>query len=358
MQKYFSPVFGIPGIMTGILTYYSTIGGDLLLLIMLGLIFTVPMLFKRIPYLRGIALMYAWSLLGYGAAWHEARTHTIFYAEPGPHRIKGIVSDYLYCAHMRYPHRLTLTLESPYAGPALYLYTNFRTHMQPCALGDYITTPPIRLKKPPTSFGLYLIKEDIVGALFAPHDTLTITHAPQKTFFITLHEMRLALFARIQALLSPEHFALYSALFLGNKQYDKDKIDPINTQFRIWGIAHIFARSGIHIAIIISTLLFALSYIPIPYAAKMCFALFISLLYAGCSWSAISFARALCMFLCASYCIIMRRSTTAFHLLGITAMGVLLWHPLNLFFLDFQLSFALTGALIWISYQQMAQRTV
>jgi len=351
MQKYFSPVLAIIGIITGILTYHSTIAGTLPVLIGIGLLIVVPTIITSAQHMHFTLVAYLFSLIGYGAAWYETSPHELFcthYATP--QIITGTVVDYMHCAHMNYPHRITIALEGAFADQVMYVYTN-KISSPDDILNNFLITRPLTLKKPTSSFGYYLIKEGIIGTAFVPHIKLTYHKTPTITWNAWLHATRAAIFTRIQQALSPEHFALYSTLFLGNKSYDKAETDPIHTHFRTWGISHIFARSGIHIAIIINLLLYALTFLPVPYTFKISFAACICTIYACCSWSTISFARALCMFLLASYCIVLRRQVSGLYLLALTTLWVLLWHPLNLFFLDFQLSFALTGALIWVSGQ-------
>ena len=68
----------------------------------------------------------------------------------------------------------------------------------------------------------------------------------------------------------------------------------------------------------------------------------LSILYFILSWPSISFIRAFLIFLFTKYCNLHRHPTHFMHILLLTCCIVLLINPLQLFFLDFQLSFFLT----------------
>jgi ComEC/Rec2-related protein len=360
IQKYCKPLFAVPGIGAGILLYYSPSTGAIATIMIIGAIAGYAYRSKE-ARLDALAIILIWTCIGWSAAYLETRPFYNLY--PADQQTKltllGTVTDYSYCAHIRYPHRLTIALEqitrdstkTPFDG-SVHIYTNHRSSEQPFALGTRLNIATIKLRKPQEKFARYLIKEGLLGSLFAEHNTITIIDTPYSfNCSLWLHEKRTVLLDCITDKLTPHQAALFGALFVGNKTSYKKEVETIQTQFRYWGVSHIFARSGMHISLIIGIILYLLFLIPMPYNAKIVCATLIGLLYALLSWPTISFTRALIMFLWTNYCILARRYSSTLHLLGITTMLVLLWHPLNLFFLDFQLSFALTGALIWICTQ-------
>jgi ComEC/Rec2-related protein len=352
IQYYFSPLYAIVGIIAGILLYHAGIVGLICLICSSMIVCILPQTVDGAQPWWRIAFLALWCCIGWCAAWYEMRPFEQLYAQPCTGiTITGTVIDYMHCNHIRYPHRITLMLDTTASIPAgaVYIYTNHKTETAPYVLDDRLLITSVTLKKPPASFSRYLIKEDILGTSFVAHDAITkLPCSSQHSWHAWIYALRTRIFASIKEQLENNHFALFSALFLGNKTYDKDETDPVQTQFRLWGIAHIFARSGMHISMIIGILLYLLTLIPLPYTIKIISTSGIGIVYALCSWSTISFARAFMMFLLSNYCLLIRRQSSTLHLLGITTITALLWHPLNLFFLDFQLSFTLTGALVWI----------
>jgi ComEC/Rec2-related protein len=360
IQKYCKPLFAVPGIGAGILLYYSPSTGAIATIMIIGALAGYAHRTKQAP-LHVTIITLIWTVMGWCAAYLETRPfYQLYPAEQKTNvTLVGTVTDYSYCAHIRYPHRFTFALEQitrdgvtiPFEG-SVHIYTNHRGSAQPFTLGTTLEIAAIKLRKPNEKFARYLIKEGLLGSVFAEHGAITIVDKPRSfDCSLWLHEKRTALLDRITDTLTPHQAALFGALFVGNKTNYKKEVETIQTQFRYWGVSHIFARSGMHISLIIGIILYLLFLIPMPYNMKIMLATLIGLLYALLSWPTISFTRALIMFLWTNYCILARRYSSTLHLLGITTMLVLLWHPLNLFFLDFQLSFALTGALIWICTQ-------
>ncbi len=366
ISKYFKPLHAIPGLIIGILAYYTpTLGYIATICFIIGFGIALCM-GKKIAPLRHLILMcMVWSFMGWVAAWYEMRPFRILYKDqPYTVQLTGIIMDYSYCSHIRYPHRFTVAIDTVicdgtarYPEGSLHLYTNHRGTNQPYPIGSFLTVDRLKLKPPTEPFAHYLIKEGLLGSAFVSHTALQAVRTKSEGTLLTwLTNTRTQIVNSVTQKLSSEEAALFNALFLGNKVLNKKAIDTVQTQFKFWGVAHIFARSGMHISMIIGIILFLLFLLPLPYTLKVICATLIGLLYALLSWSTISFTRALIMFLWSNYCIIARRYSSTLHLLGITTMLVLLWHPLNLFFLDFQLSFALTGALIWIcSYLVLAR---
>jgi len=359
IQKYCKPLFAVPGIGAGILLYYSLGTGAIATILSAGAV-TGYNFFSKRSFTQKLCIMLIWTCIGWCAAYLETRPfYELYSAEQTKVTLLGTVTDYSYCSHIRYPHRFTLALEqitrdgttNSFEG-SIHIYTNHRSATQPFELGTMLRIDQIKLRKPQEKFARYLIKEGLLGSFFAEHGTITKIDVPHTfNFSLWLHEKRTKLLDQITDQLTPHQAALFGALFVGNKTSYKKEVETIQTQFRYWGVSHIFARSGMHISLIIGIILYLLFLIPMPYNAKIVCATLIGLLYALLSWPTISFTRALIMFLWTNYCILARRYSSTLHLLGITTMLVLLWHPLNLFFLDFQLSFALTGALIWICTQ-------
>ncbi len=361
IQKFFKPLHAVPGIIAGILLYHTPIAGTIATFLALIANIAHAYASKR-DWIHINIIVITWLIAGYTAAWYEMRPFHALYRNQSPATLTGTITDYNYCSHIRYPHRMTLALATvghennpERIDGCIHLYTNHRGSEKPYPLGTVIRVENLKLRKPKENFARYLIKEGLLGSFFTEHCAITDTGTHSIDWPTQLHDHRNHLLTQITDQLAPEQAALFGALFVGNKTDYKKDVDRIQTQFRFWGVSHIFARSGMHISLIIGIILYLLFLIPIPYSGKIICATGIGILYALLSWPTISFTRALIMFLWGNYCILARRQSSTLHLLGLTTMLVLLWHPLNLFFLDFQLSFALTGALVWICGQIVAK---
>ena len=357
--KYFLPLLAIPALIAGILLHHNLHLG--LFAISSISITTILISYTgHLSYDKSCVILIMCTMLGWYASWHEWQQFNNFYANVDNKiiNITGTVTDYEECKHVRNKHRITLkmlyytpdtetnTLQTALDG-SLFMYVNHPSNQQLYAIGTNICVHHVFIKKPDSEFAYYLIREDVLGSIFINNDKI-YAFASTPTWYKSVHTARQSIFKQIQQKLSPDHFALFSSLFLGNKIYNKNATDPIQDKFRIWGIAHIFARSGMHISIIIGILFCLLWLVPLPYSLKIFIISSITLIYNILSWSSVSFMRALIMCLFSNYSLIKRRSAHSLHLLSLTTVFVLLSHPINLFFLDFQLSFALTGALIWI----------
>ena len=145
---------------------------------------------------------------------------------------------------------------------------------------------------------------------------------------------------------------LFSTIFLGAHTRDKNTFDDIREDFITWGIAHYLARSGLHLIVIIVMLMFFLKKIPLNFSVKQIIILFFVICYSLFSWTSISYLRAFLMLILHMICRACSVEYQPFHIMMITTLCVVLDNPFQLFFLDFQLSFLLTGALAWHSFLQ------
>ena len=150
---------------------------------------------------------------------------------------------------------------------------------------------------------------------------------------------------------------LFSAIFLGKKNktqtYDKSK-----DQFKIWGISHYLARSGLHLVIFIMIWHLILCLFPIPFRWKQSILIALALIYALLSWSSVSFIRALTVFMLYKIATIFEIQMHIVHSITLACLFTLLYNPAHLFFLDFQLSFALTFALAWLANSYNALKPI
>lgn len=230
-------------------------------------------------------------------------------------------------------------------------------HAQVC-VADEIEVFDFRLKKNSTeSYDNYLIKENIAATVFLTSFNYTLIHRPYFSFSRSLFYFKQNLLFRCKKKLSRTTFAFFASVFLGNKNFDKKHMENPKDSCRAWGISHYLARSGLHMVIFICIWLFLLNLIPLPFELKQMLLLAIGGTYHTLSWPSISFLRAFMSFLLYKLCNLFQVPIQLLHLLTLVTILVLLQNPMQLFFLDFQLSFGLTFALAWFN-QISTQKTV
>ena len=144
-------------------------------------------------------------------------------------------------------------------------------------------------------------------------------------------------------------FLFFSSLFLGNRSYVKNMMETIDEQFKQWGIYHLLARSGMHLALFIFMWQMIFRFIPLPFILKQGLMLLLCFLYGIFSWTSAPFLRSLALFALNKMCLLTKNPYHLLHYLTLTCLCFLLSCPLYLFFLDFQLSFGLTFALAWLN---------
>ena len=225
----------------------------------------------------------------------------------------------------------------------LYLYSN-----SDIQYGQSLLIKNIKIKnfhKKP-NFKNYLIKENISATIFAKNINYTILKTDNNSLSGKIYRFRKKIFENLKSKINTNNFSYFSSIFLGYKK------EPINSQeknlFNIWGISHYLARSGLHIVLFILIWQILLSLIPINLNFKNLFLLFLVLVYVFMSWTSISLLRAFYAFLLIQLGNILSQPTKYLHLLSLTCIITLLLNPIQLFFVDFQLTYGLTFTLILI----------
>lgn len=146
--------------------------------------------------------------------------------------------------------------------------------------------------------------------------------------------------------LGEQEFSVAYAMLLGNTDYiDYDTI----TSYRSSGIAHIFAVSGLHIGFLATALNFILKKFKINRLVKAILVSIILFGYAGiCGFSASSIrASVMCSVMLFSAVKGMRYDGLSS--VGVSAFLILLFQPIQLFCVGFQLSFAVVLGIIVLS---------
>jgi hypothetical protein len=220
-------------------------------------------------------------------------------------------------------------------------------------VGDTVTFFNVFVKKPTAeSFYLYQIKEKIAATIFDQNIKYTITNHPSWSFNRFLFELKQKVLNAIKQKTSSIVFIFFTSLFLGNRHHSKQSMEDVNENFKRWGIFHLLARSGMHLAFFVIAWQTSLQFIPMPFFVKQIFIMLLCLIYYLLSWSSTPFLRSLSLFFINKTCTLTNTIYHSLHYLTLICLCFLLYCPLYIFFLDFQLTFAITFAIVWFSQLQ------
>ena len=198
-------------------------------------------------------------------------------------------------------------------------------------------------------FADYLLKEDALSSLFIDQqNSYTLQSRPTWSFNRWLWTKKMNLYHACKQKLSYTTFTYFSLIFLGNKYFAK--YDSLRALFNQWGLAHFLARSGLHIVLFIFMWTFLLNLMPLPLQWKRIILICCCFCYCMLSWISISFIRAFFVFILTQLGALLARPTHFLHLLTLTCLLILLFNPIQLFFLDFQLTFGLTFTLALLAH--------
>lgn len=225
------------------------------------------------------------------------------------------------------------------------------------AVGDAIQLSNVVFKKiEKKEFNLYLAKEKICATVFVDKPQINILDHPRWNLNRSIAQLRNKIFTALQQSINKETFALFSSIFLGNRAAVKQHMDHEKEPFKYWGTSHYLARSGLHLVIFGIIWHFILGFLPLLFFWKQLFLITLISCYSILSWASVSFNRALIMFFIAKFCLLARKRLHYVHLITLATFLVLIFNPLQLFYLDFQLSFGLTFALAWFSHIQQHKK--
>ena len=274
----------------------------------------------------------------------------------------GIVTDVQLLHHPLYQEHLTIALEGGklakfFGGQRLNSQVSIYSKAHTTAvIGDKILLKSVSIKPPiknMTENDLSLAKAGSSATVFlASRYQCKILERGADGIRATLWRLRQTIYNSVIRHLSAQTAAYTGLLFFGNKQHDTTT--DLQNIFARWGLSHYLARSGLHIVLLVAMWFALLRFIPINIRFKtLIFSAFV-LLYALCSWESTSFLRALFVFLFTQSGLWLGRETKTLHLLTIVCMGMILYNPFLIFYLDFQLTFGLTFGLLTFSKHLMA----
>lgn len=260
----------------------------------------------------------------------------------------GTVTEKEKIQHPYLRQRITLSLITN-PKMLLYVFTPQRIAVIP---GDRLQLNHIVLQKNTHSeYNQYLTKEGIVFSVFLKNDSpYKVLALGQHSWAQRLSTQRARIIGSIRKKLSKETFALFAAIFLGYKHATKEDLVEYKNLFKNWGLLHYLARAGLHVVIIIWLLHVFARMIPCAFTIKQILMTLFIVIYWLLSWPSTPFMRALITFFLYSWCVIVRWRSTFLHILTLSCFFTLLLNPLQLFFLDFQLSYGVTYALAFMTF--------
>lgn len=228
----------------------------------------------------------------------------------------------------------------------LRVYTCFGKNI---CISDRIFVDQLICKCPKKDdFAQYLLKESILISAVITERPITIVERPAWSCLRAIDHYRSALLNRFNQEMDEQTYKAFASIFLGNMQAKKDET-VIKSELRTWGLFHYIARAGLHLVIFISIWVFLLGLLPIPFTVRQVLLILLCTLYFILTWSSIPFNRAFFTFILVRMCVLLRIRTYYIPALSLVAIGTLLIYPLQLFSLDFQLSFGITYALAWFN---------
>ena len=257
--------------------------------------------------------------------------------------------------HKRFQQSMIVkTTSKPIEGKQIQIYTTNNNNVEP---DDQVVLHGITLKKPRNKeFSLHLIREGCFATIFTTKNNFQVIKNSNSSLRRTIHKLRSAIQNKLKSKLNPQAFAFFSRIFMGNKQERTADWDDLKQGCQVWGISHYLARSGLHLIAFILLWELLLQLIPLGFIPRHILMLLLSVVYFLLSYSGISFTRSFVVSVLYRACAILNLQGDLFHLLTIAGLSILLLNPVQILFLDFQMSFALTFSLVWLNRIQQKRK--
>jgi predicted membrane metal-binding protein len=160
-----------------------------------------------------------------------------------------------------------------------------------------------------------------------------------------MYKKKIDIIEQSKKILDPKTNYFFSAIILGNVDYENGEYDTLCKQ---WGIMHYLARSGLHVTLIIQCIMILFTFLRISYYAS----LFLGCMFLGffycISFPSLPFQRACVMYIL-NYCgIVLKRNVSIVNIFALCTCLFLVYNPFFIVSLSFQLSFLITGLLLII----------
>jgi competence protein ComEC len=218
----------------------------------------------------------------------------------------------------------------------------------------YMTSTPFKeLTQPlnPNQFNYksYLEKQYVYHQIFATNSSFLKLSSNRHTIFGYADQLRETINEKLkQHSFKPDELAIINALLLGQRQ---DISEDIYNSYIRAGAIHILAVSGLHVGIVL--LLLNFSFKPIEYirngkVIKVVIILLILWGFAVIAGLSASVTRAVTMFSIVGIAMHWKRPTNVYNTLGISMFLLLLFKPMFLFDVGFQLSYLAVLSIVLI----------
>ena len=176
-------------------------------------------------------------------------------------------------------------------------------------------------------------------------DLKILTHDNSFSLTKSIAEIQQQIITYLQNTISKNNASmLYAMIFGGYNNIDDDILEA----YTITGIIHILSVSGSHISLLALFLLYLGKLLHLPRSLNFILLIAVISLYTIFCGASIPVLRASIMGLLSITALFLGRLSTARHLLSIITLLFLLFDPLLLFNISFQLSFASTAGLIYL----------
>jgi len=331
----------------GILTYWAfsfyllcflmSIGGLFLLLAKIKIHDRSAALFTLLPCILGIIAAYKqhhdFFLL------HHALTGKSI-------SVRGSVIDIDKRNDEKFPYVITFLVDSYKTEEQIWQKITGRIKImtnryKPCIVGDFIEINNIQSQSATGDFLNYLMKENISAYFFTGYVYHLLLSRPLISLSRFLYKKRKKLEKILQSCANDNTIFYFNMLFLGKKE-KSDEGTSTTDYFKNWGISHMTARSGMHMTIVSLLCYSLMNFFPFSFLYKQIILGIIIVLYGLFSYPTVSFARSFLttIFMILYHCVYVR--SNFLYITFLVYIFQLLYNPLCLFFLDFQLSFLLT----------------
>lgn len=195
----------------------------------------------------------------------------------------------------------------------------------------------------------YLEKKYIYHQLFISNETLLKVSSNTHTILGVAHNLRDYINSKLELYhFKPDELAIINALLLGQKQ---DLSPEVYSNYTNAGALHILAVSGLHVGIILLILTFILKSLERFKHGRLIKTIILVLFLWGFALIAglsASVTRAVTMFSIVAIALNLKRPTNIYNTLAISVLIILLFKPLFLFDVGFQLSYLAVFAIVTI----------
>ncbi|MEH6682148.1 MAG: ComEC/Rec2 family competence protein [Sediminicola sp.] len=208
---------------------------------------------------------------------------------------------------------------------------------------------PIRINPHQFDYASFLSDNGIYKQLYAPHHNFYTVKEYAPTIYGTAADLRERIMLGLRKnSFGKEELGIVQALLLGDRS---DIASEVRTHYQKAGALHILAVSGLHIGIFLLLLHFVLRPLEmVPYGRMIKLPIIAIILWAFAFVAGLSASvvRAVTMFSFLAYAMFLNRPTSTFNILALSLFFTLLFRPLWLFHVGFQMSYAAVFAIIWI----------